>query len=73
MTFKPTLLAVLFLPLMFSQAQAAYGPQACVRNASQVQDLAARQPAIRLAQKKKCREERVCDSYGTCRMERICD
>jgi len=37
------------------------------------QPTAGQQPSGNAGGKGKCREQRVCDSYGTCRMDRICN
>lgn len=37
------------------------------------QPAASQQPSTTSAPKGRCRDERVCDSYGTCRMDRICN
>ena len=65
------ILAGLFVPFLISQADAsiAFGPASCRAG----QPVASQQQSIVVAQKKKCREERVCDSYGSCRMEKVCD
>ena len=37
------------------------------------QPASGQQPQTAPQPKGRCREERVCDSYGTCRMDRICN
>lgn len=37
------------------------------------QPAAGQQPSANTTSKGKCREERVCDFYGSCRIERICN